>query len=94
MNSQDKHKIGFGSMILLGINGIIGSGIFLLPGKVAGLVSEKSLFVYGFVALLVLTIAWCFAQCAALFNRNGGAYLYVREAFGDFMGFPVDPHTI
>lgn len=28
-----KNKFGFWSIVLLGINGIIGSGIFLLPNK-------------------------------------------------------------
>jgi amino acid transporter len=88
MNSSSQ-KMGLTSLILLGINGIIGSGIFLLPGKVAALASSSSLFVYLFVILLVLAIAWCFAQCAALFNRNGGAYVYAKEAFGDFIGFEI-----
>lgn len=84
-----KPQLGFGSMILLGINGIIGSGIFLLPGQVMQAAGNWSIVVYLFVTLLVLAIAWCFAKCAALFNRNGGAYVYAKEAFGDFIGFEV-----
>ncbi|WP_068470938.1 APC family permease [Candidatus Protochlamydia phocaeensis] len=89
MKSNDSKKMGLISIILLGINGIIGSGIFLLPGKVSSLVGSASLFVYGFVTLLVLAIAWCFAQCSALFNRSGGAYIYAKEAFGEFIGFEI-----
>ncbi|GAB5052098.1 hypothetical protein PESHB4_07350 [Pediococcus ethanolidurans] len=29
----EKQKMGFWSIVLLGINGIIGSGIFLLPNQ-------------------------------------------------------------
>lgn len=87
--SDEERKIGFFSIILLGINTIIGSGIFLLPGAVMRLAGEWSLIVYIFVSLLVLSIAWCFAQCATLFNRNGGAYIYAKEAFGPFIGFEV-----
>lgn len=89
MNREEGRSIGLISMILLGINGIIGSGIFLLPGQVMGLVGNWSIAVYLFVTFLVLSIAWCFAQCAALFNRSGGAYVYAKEAFGHFIGFEV-----
>lgn len=85
----ESKKLGLGSMILLGINSIIGSGIFLLPGQVAALAGQWSLCVYGFVSLLVLAIAWCFAQCATIFTRNGGSYIYAKEAFGDFIGFEI-----
>lgn len=81
--------IGFISMVLLGINGIIGSGIFLLPGTVMKIVGHWSIAVYLFVTLLVLSIAWCFGQCASLFDRSGGAYVYAKEAFGDFIGFEI-----
>jgi len=87
--TQNNRHIGFGSMVLLGINGIIGSGIFLLPGAVMGVTGNWSMIVYLFVSLLVLAIAWCFAQCAALYDRNGGAYIYAKEAFGDFIGFEI-----
>jgi amino acid transporter len=77
------------SMVLLGINSIVGSGIFLLPGQAMALVGTWSIFVYLFVSLLVLAIAWCFAKCASIFNRNGGSYVYAKEAFGNFIGFEI-----
>ena len=82
-------RFGFWSIVLLGINGVIGSGIFLLPGKIMDLVGPGSLFVYLFMTLAVLAIALCFAECAAHFERNGAAYVYAREAFGPFVGFEV-----
>jgi amino acid transporter len=89
MTVKAPSKIGFTSMVLLGVNGIIGSGIFLLPGQVMAITGPGSLLVYGFVTLIVLMIAWCFAKCAALFNRNGGAFVYAKEAFGPFIGFEI-----
>ena len=87
--TQSNRHIGFGSMVLLGINSIIGSGIFLLPGAVTGIAGNWSIAVYLFISFLILAIAWCFAQCAALYDRNGGAYIYAKEAFGDFIGFEI-----
>lgn len=83
------NKIGFWSITLLGINGIIGSGIFLLPGQIMSLVGYWSFLVYIFVAVISGSIAWCFTQCATLFDRNGGSYLYAKEAFGEFVGFEI-----
>lgn len=86
---QESKKFGLLSIILLGINTIVGSGIFLLPGQVAAQIGNWSLIVYLIVTAMIASIAWCFAKCAALFNRDGGAYLYAKHAFGDFVGFEI-----
>ena len=88
-NVVRKEQMGYWSMILLGINGIIGSGIFLLPNQAAKLIGSASIFVLLFDALLVISIALCFAQAATYFDRDGGPYLYAKDAFGDFVGFEV-----
>lgn len=89
MKLEKNHRLGFLSMVLLGVNGIVGSGIFLLPGQIMNMVGNWSFAVYVLVTLHVLSIAWCFAQCAALFTKSGGVYLYAKEAFGDFIGFEI-----
>lgn len=73
----------------LSINDVIGSGVYLLPAAAALLLGPFSIWavlIAGFaVALLVL----CFAEASSYFDEPGGAYLYTREAFGDFIGFEV-----
>lgn len=86
---MNNKKFGLGSLILLGINSIIGTGIFLLPGQAYALAGTSSIFVYIFVILLAGSMALCFAEAAGLFKSNGGAYIYVKEAFGNFAGFEV-----
>lgn len=86
---KNKKKFDLGSLILLGINSIIGTGIFLLPGQAYALAGTSSIFVYLFVILLAGSMALCFAEAAGLFKSNGGAYIYVKEAFGNFAGFEV-----
>ena len=61
-----KNKFGLFSIILLAMNSIIGSGIFLLPGQAYAIVGTSSLIVYLFVTLLVGSIALCFAEAAGL----------------------------
>ena len=86
---MESKKLGFWSIVLLGINGIIGSGIFLLPNKAMASIGPASLFVMLFDMLLVLAITFCFAEASGLFKENGGAYIYAKEAFGDFIGYEV-----
>lgn len=84
-----KQKLGFGSIVLMGINGIIGTGIFLLPSsgmKLFGPASILSLLLDG---ALIFCIGLCFAECSSLFKKNGGPYLYARSAFGNFVGYEV-----
>jgi amino acid transporter len=82
-------KIGFFGMLFLALNGIIGPGLFLLPGQVSSLVGKWSLPLYFMMSLMVLSIGWCYSRCAAHFTANGGVYLYAKEAFGDFVGFQI-----
>jgi len=73
----------------IGVNGIIGSGIFLLPARVfaaAGGLAWASWFAVGGVCLLV---GLCFGEVASGTDRSGGPYAYARAAFGDWVGFAV-----
>ncbi len=84
-----KSKFGFWSIVLLGINAIIGSGIFLLPNQAYALSGAFSLVVVLFDAVLAVSLALCFAEASGRFHRNGGPYIYARAAFGNFIGFEV-----
>ena len=86
---ENKGKLGLLSICLLGVNAIVGTGIFLLPGKAAKLVGVSSIGVILFDAVLVILIALCFAEAGGLFKKNGGPYVYAKEAFGEFVGFEV-----
>ena len=89
MEKSKRKKIGILSMILLGFNSIVGTGIFLLPNKAMKLMGTASLAVILFDALLAISIALCFAEAGSMFNKGGGPYLYTKKAFGDFPAFEV-----
>ena len=86
---KETGKFGFCSIVLLGINGIVGTGIFLLPNKAYSIIGSASLGVLLFDAVIAGCIALCFAEAASLFTRNGGPYLYAKHALGDFWAFEV-----
>ncbi|WP_373821442.1 APC family permease [Veillonella sp.] len=86
---KETGKFDFWSIVLLGINGIVGTGIFLLPNKAYSIIGSASLGVLLFDAIIAGCIALCFAEAASLFTRNGGPYLYAKHALGDFWAFEV-----
>ena len=79
--------IGLGGLVAMCINAVVGSGVFLLPYESYKLLGPFSLWAPLIFALPVFILVLCFAEAASHFNEPGGAYLYARTAFGDFLGF-------
>ncbi|MHC4092726.1 MAG: APC family permease, partial [Planctomycetota bacterium] len=87
--SELKRSLSVVDVAALGLNGVIGSGIFLLPGEAAGMMGPASILPFVFAGFLCFLIALCFAETGSRFSGTGGPYVYAREAFGGFMGFQV-----
>lgn len=81
--------MGRWDLTAVAINIIIGTGIFLLPARVTGLIGTYSLFAFLACAIIVGLIVLCFAEVSSRFESTGGMYLYAREAFGPVVGFEV-----
>lgn len=81
--------IGRWDLTAVAINTIIGTGIFLLPAKVTGLIGGYSLLAFVACAIIIAFIVLCFAEVSSRFNATGGMYLYAKEAFGSAVGFEV-----
>src|SRR5215212_9612296 len=79
--------VGFWGLVAMCINAVIGSGVFLLPSESYKLLGPFSLWAPLLFAVPVFLLVLCFAEAASHFSRPGGAYLYARTAFGDFVGF-------
>src|SRR5215470_8672580 len=82
-------SIGRWTMTALVINCIIGAGIFGLPAELTRLLGRASPFAMIFAALGMAIIMACVTEVASQFSEPGGAYLYVRTAFGHFMGMQI-----
>lgn len=90
---KNQKQMGFLTIYLLGINGIIGSGIFLLPGQTYKLVGNTSAIIIGLAALAISTIVLCYADLASRITGDGAAWLYTYQAFGEFPAFEVGVFT-
>src|SRR5580765_6827954 len=88
-NSTEKlvRAVGFWGLVAMCINAVVGSGVFLLPTESYKLLGPFSLWAPLIFALPVFILVLCFAEAASHFSEPGGAYLYARTAFGDFVGF-------
>lgn len=87
MSKSESDKLGFWSIVLLAINAIIGSGIFLTPGSVVQQAGSKALLVYFIAAVFAAILAISFASAAKYVTKSGAAYAYSKAAFGDKVGF-------
>lgn len=79
--------IGLGGIILIAANGMIGTGIFSLPGKLDASVGMFAPILLLLAALGFGCIALSVADCARHFDSSGGPMRYVVTAFGRFPGF-------
>ncbi len=71
------------------VSTVVGVGIFVSPGIVAGLVPSPipMLAVWAVGGVLALCGALVYAELAATYPAAGGEYVYIRRAFGSLAGF-------
>jgi amino acid transporter len=81
--------IGRWSLVALTVNSVIGSGVFGLPGTVAGLLGKRSILAVLVAGAAIGVIMVCFAEVASQFSEAGGPYLYARSVFGRPVGLVV-----
>lgn len=85
-----KKPLRLPSLLALGVNGIVGVGIFFAPREVAAVMPGwRGVWVYAAVTLLLLPTGIVFARLGRAFAEDGGPYLYARAAFGPRVAFAV-----
>jgi len=82
-----KREIGVWGIFINVINNTIGSGIFLLPAIVAGVLGNASIVAYIACGLLFLLVMLCYAEISSQVTCSGGSYAYIEKAFGSYAGF-------
>jgi APA family basic amino acid/polyamine antiporter len=84
-----RRALGRLDVTCLGLNAIVGSGIFLLPDDLYRELGAWSPLAFACCAVGLLPVAWCYARAARTCEHNGGPYIYARDAFGPHVGFAV-----
>jgi amino acid transporter len=76
-------------LVALGVNVVVGAGIFGLPSRVYAVSGTASLVAYAVCAAATIVIVLCFGEVGSRFRDTGGPYLYARKAFGELVGFEI-----
>jgi APA family basic amino acid/polyamine antiporter len=79
--------IAFGLAVVTGST--IGSGILRTPGSIAALLPDARLIMCCWIAigLYILLAASSYAELTTMMPKAGGAYNYIKRAFGSYAGF-------
>jgi amino acid transporter len=84
-----RRALGRWDLTAIGVNQVIGAGIFAQPAILAAQAGAWSPWMVGAVGVASMLIALSFAEVGSRFDRTGGPYLYTRAAFGRFAAFEV-----
>src|SRR5205814_1410708 len=89
MQVRARNRMTLVDCVGLGINGIIGTGIFLLPARVFSAAGGMSWLAWVAIGGVCLLVGLCFCEASGRADKNGGPYLYARDAFGRWIGVGV-----
>lgn len=86
----DGRPVGALQLLALGLNGIVGVGIFFVPASVAATApGVGAVAVFALTGLALLPAALTFATLGRRFDEDGGPVVFARAAFGDRVSFLV-----
>lgn len=79
--------IAFGLAMVIGST--IGVGILRTPGTIAGLLPNETVILCCWIAigLYIMLSASAYAELTTIMPKAGGAYNYIKRAFGGYAGF-------
>jgi len=83
-----KRTMGPVHLVMLGIGAIIGAGIFVYTGQVAGAYAGPAVLISFVIAALgCLFAGLCYAEFASMIPVSGSAYTYAYATMGRFMAW-------
>jgi len=86
MTSTQNNKIGLATATIIGMNAMIGAGIFIAPNAFASNVGPAGILAYLFVVIAVWFMGLSLARVAELYPEEGAFYTYVKPLAGHVGG--------
>lgn len=80
--TQLARKLGLWDIVLFGIGGIVGAGIYAIIGEAAGYGGNLLWVSFLIAAVVAFLTAATYAEMVSRFPDAGGSFEYVRQAFG------------
>jgi amino acid transporter len=88
--SARERPVGPFALLALGVNGVVGVGIFFIPATIGELApGGAGILVFALTAAALVPVALVFATLARRFDEDGGPVLFARAAFGELFSFLV-----
>jgi amino acid transporter/nucleotide-binding universal stress UspA family protein len=81
-----ERRLSLSSVVAISIGGMLGSGIFVLPGLAAAKAGPSVWLAYLLAGICVLPAALSKAELATAMPTSGGTYIYIERTFGPLMG--------
>lgn len=83
---NEENKIGLAPLTAMVAGNMMGSGVFMLPANLAQI---GSISIWGWILTSIgaLSLALVFSTLGMLNPKAGGPYAYVKEGYGDYLGF-------
>lgn len=74
------------TVVAISIGGMLGSGIFVLPGIAAAKTGSSVWLAYLLASMCILPAALSKSELASSMPKSGGTYIYIERAFGPIFG--------
>ena len=81
-----ERSLALPAVIAIGIGGMLGTGIFVLPGIAATKTGASLWLAYLIAAICILPAAYSKSELATAMPSSGGTYVYIERAFGPLFG--------
>ncbi|WP_350286715.1 amino acid permease [uncultured Croceitalea sp.] len=81
-----ERSLSLTAVIAISIGGMLGSGIFVLPGLAAAKTGSSVWLAYLIAAVCILPAAFSKSELATAMPSSGGTYVYIERAFGPLFG--------
>ena len=86
---SERRDVGPLQLLALGLNGIVGVGIFFAPADIAARAPGGGTAIFALTAFALLPVALAFATLGRRFAEDGGPVVFAQAAFGRFPAFAV-----
>jgi basic amino acid/polyamine antiporter, APA family len=82
LQHQLKRSISLFQAIMYGIGLILGAGIYVIIGDVAGIAGNAMWISFIIAALIALLTGFSYAELSSIFPKSAAEYIFARNAFG------------
>ena len=79
---ESEGKLGYWSLVFIGIGGMVGGGIFAVLGLAAGMSGLATPISFGLAGLVALITSYSYAHLSVTYLGQGGTVEFISRAFG------------